>query len=136
MCIVCFWCYLGPTAFLCPMQYFRPTIHRTYDSCRSDVHSILLIRSTQELQILSVIKYVVDSATIRISLFPLPQICRSDVHTFVGRMHTYPTYKSCASYQQKLCIRPILMMCIRPTQKVCIQPTVKIAIDLVVGQIH
>ena len=40
------------------LYHFRPivlpTIHRTYDRYRSDVHSILFIRPTQELQILSV----------------------------------------------------------------------------------
>jgi len=30
------------------LKYFRPTILRTYDSFWSDVHSILLIRPTQE----------------------------------------------------------------------------------------
>ena len=32
---------------------FGPTAIPSYDSCRLDVHSILLIRPTQEVQILS-----------------------------------------------------------------------------------
>ena len=54
--------YFGATA-TSDLRHFRPTVlpsydtlellqHRTYDSCRSDVHYILLIRPMQELQIL------------------------------------------------------------------------------------
>ena len=94
------------------LQHFRPTVLPSYDtlelrsSYRSDIQSILLLRPTQELQILSV--YIVDSATIRIDVpvahkFKIHTFCRSDAHfcrsdahflqvgctTLVGWMHTF-----------------------------------------------
>ena len=74
------------------LYHFRPivlpTIHRTYDSYRSDVHSILFIRPTQELQILSV---DFDSATCRrIWMFRLhTNLSKSDTSLFVDRMHRF-----------------------------------------------
>ena len=82
------------------LQHFRPTVLPSYDtlelrsSYRSDIQSILLLRPTQELQILSV--YIVDSATIRIDV-PVAHKFKwvrytlfvGQMHTFVGQMHTF-----------------------------------------------
>jgi len=87
------------------LQYFRL---RTYDSCRSDVHYILLIRPTQELQ-----KFCIRPTKV-----------------------VLPTYKSCASDLLLLCIRPTKVVYLTykysatDLHKFCIQPTIKYATSL------
>ena len=59
------------------LWHFGLTILMTYARCRSDVNSILLIRQTQELQILPVC--LVDSNTVRVAV----------LKTFVGRIKDF-----------------------------------------------
>ena len=81
-------------------------VRRTYNSCRSDVHSIMLIRPTQELQINC--QCVVDIATKKIAvpvankfLVGCTYFCRLDEHFSVYRMNIF-----CASdLLQKVCIQ-------------------------------
>ena len=77
--------------------------HRTYVSCRSDsdVHSILLIRPTQELQILSVCSWQCYHKDVTVPA--VAHFCMSDaqflyfecthfvglMHSFVGLVHSF-----------------------------------------------
>ena len=74
------------------LQRFRPTILRTYDSCRSNVHSILFIRPSRNCIMQIYPLYVVGSATIRIDV-PVAHVGRmhnfrrSDTQIFVDLIH-------------------------------------------------
>ena len=122
------------------LRYFGPTQHRTYnDSCRSDVHLILLIRPTQEfcryIQSVFYIDNVIIHMFIKLNLHAISFVHPTYTYKVVHPTYTYvvqdPTYliELCnVPKNQQLCKsatdQQYMVRYTNFLNEVCIRPTV------------